>query len=164
MICPAAEKKKPLLGRPIPHVQTLFPVAVLIIQSLHFYIHRRHIQMAELTYIRVGDYYIPNLVLDPEPAESPKTVGKYGSLRRTYLKERRHELWRELAGSGKLTAHLLDIDKTASEWMDRMLPQMMKAAGVTEELKARNQMAWIGLVNNCKAQVEEIIFSDLIYV
>ena len=122
------------------------------------------LQMAELTYIRVGDYYIPNLVLDPEPAESPKTVGKYGSLRRTYLKERRHELWRELAGSGKLTAHLLDIDKTASEWMDRMLPQMMKAAGVTEELKARNQMAWIGLVNNCKAQVEEIIFSDLIYV
>jgi hypothetical protein len=120
--------------------------------------------MAELTYIRVGDYYIPNLVLDLEPAESPKTVGKYGSLRRTYLKERRHELWRELAGSGKLTAHLLDIDKTASEWMDRMLPQMMKAAGVTEELKARNQMAWIGLVNNCKAQVEEIIFSDLIYV
>ena len=66
--------------------------------------------------------------------------------------------------SGKLTAHLLDIDKTASKWMDRMLPQMMKAAGVTEELKARNQMAWIGLVNNCKAQVEEIIFSDLIYV
>ena len=120
--------------------------------------------MAELTYIRVGDYYIPNLVLDLEPAESPKTVGKYGSLRRTYLKERRHELWHELAGSGKLTAHLLDIDKTASEWMDRMLPQMMKAAGVTEELKARNQMAWIGLVNNCKAQVEEIIFSDLIYV
>lgn len=88
----------------------------------------------------------------------------YCPLRRTYLKERRHELWRELAGSGKLTAHLLDIDKTASEWMDRMLPQMMKAAGVTEELKARNQMAWIGLVNNCKTQVEEIIFSDLIYV
>ena len=113
-------------------------------------------------------YHSPCLLcrhyLDLEPAESPKPVGKYGSLRRTYLKERRHELWRELAGSGKLTAHLLDIDKTASEWMDRMLPQMMKAAGVTEELKARNQMAWIGLVNNRKAQVEEIIFSDLIYV
>ena len=104
------------------------------------------------------------LIIDALMWTLPKTVGKYGSLRRTYLKERRHELWRELAGSGKLTAHLLDIDKTASEWMDRMLPQMMKAAGVTEELKARNQMAWIGLVNNCKAQVEEIIFSDLIYV
>ena len=121
-------------------------------------------QMAELTYIRVGDYYIPNLALDPEPEKPPKTVGKYGSLRRTYLKQHRHDLWRELAGSGKLTAHLLDIDDTAQEWMDRMLPQLMETAGVTEELKARDQLAWVGLVNNCRARVEEIIFSDLIYV
>ena len=115
----------------------------------------------ELTYTKVGDYYIPDLVLD-EP-EYVKTVGKYGSLRRTYLKQHKHDLWRELAGSGKLTAHLLDIDKTAQEWMDRLLPQMMEAAGVTEELKARDQMAWIGLVNSCKSQVEEIIFKELIY-
>ena len=58
------------------------------------------------------------------------------------------------AESKNCDSHLLDIDKTASEWMDRMLPQMMKAAGV----KARDQIAWIGLVNNCKAQVKEIIF------
>ncbi len=116
----------------------------------------------ELTYIRVGDYYIPNLVADePEPV---RTVGKYGSLRRTYLKQHKHDLWRELAGSGKLTAHLLDIDDTAQEWMDRMLPQMMEAAGVTEELKARDQMTWVGLVNNCRVRVEEIIMADLIYV
>ena len=108
--------------------------------------------MAELTYIRAGDYYIPNLRADePEPV---RTVGKYGSLRHTYLKQHKHDLWRELAGSGKLTAQ---------EWMDRMLPQMMEAAGVTEELKARDQMAWVGLVNSCKAQVEEIIFAELIY-
>ena len=114
-----------------------------------------------LTYIRVGNYYIPNLVADePEPV---RTVGKYGSLRRDYLKQHKHDLWRELAGSGKLTAHLLDIDDTAQEWMDRLLPQMMEAAGVTEELKARDQMAWVGLVNNCKAKVEEIIYSELIY-
>ena len=119
--------------------------------------------MAELTYIRVGDYYIPNLALDPEPVEPPKTVGKYGSLRRTYLKQHKHDLWRELAGNGKLTAHLLEIDQTASERMDRMLPQMMEATGVTEELKARDQMAWVGLVNNCKAKVEETIFAELIY-
>ena len=79
------------------------------------------------------------------------------------MKQHKHDLWRELAGSGKLTAHLLDIDDTAQEWMDRMLPQMMEAAGVTEELKARDQMAWVGLVNSCKAQVEEIIFAELIY-
>ena len=117
--------------------------------------------MAELTYIRAGDYYIPNLVLDePKPV---KTVGKYGSLRRTYLKQHKHDLWRELAGSGKLTAHLLDIDEAANEQMDRILPQMMEAAGVTEELKARDQMAWVGLVNNCRACIEEVIMTDLIY-
>ena len=79
------------------------------------------------------------------------------------MKQHKHDLWRELAGSGKLTAHLLDIDDTAQEWMDRLLPQMMEAAGVTEELKARDQMAWVGLMNCCKAQVEEIIFAELIY-
>lgn len=79
------------------------------------------------------------------------------------MKQHKHDLWRELAGSGKLTAHLLDIDDTAQEWMDRMLPQMMEAAGVTEELKARDQMEWVGLVNNCRARVEEIIFTELIY-
>ena len=114
-----------------------------------------------LTYIRVGDYYIPNLVLDePKPV---RTVGKYGSLRRNYLKQHRHELWRELAGNGTLTAHLLEIDKTASEWMDRMLPQMMEAAGADEELKTRDQMARVGLVNNCRQRVEEIILTELIY-
>ena len=118
-------------------------------------------KMVDLTYTKVGDYYIPNLILDePEPV---KTVGKYGSLRRTYLKQHKHGLWRELAGNGTLTAHLLEIDKTANEWMDRMLPQMMKAAGVTEELKARDQMAWVGLVNNCKTRIEEIIFEELLY-
>lgn len=97
--------------------------------------------------------------MDPEPVEPPKTAGKYGSLRRTYLKQHKHNLWRELAGSGKLTSHLPEIDQTASEWMDRMLPQM----SVTEELKARDQMAWAGLANNCKARVKETIFAELIY-
>ena len=127
-------------------------------------LNTRRFIIAELTYTKVGDYYIPDLALDPESAEPVRTVGKYGSLRRTYLKQHKHDLWRELAGSGKLTAHLLDIDDTAQEWMDRMLPQMMEAAGVTEELKASDQMAWVGLMNNCRARVEEIIMADLIYV
>ncbi|MDE7218221.1 MAG: TnpV protein, partial [Oscillospiraceae bacterium] len=84
-------------------------------------------------------------------------------LRRAYLKQYRYDLWRALAGNGILKAHLLEIDKTANEWMDKMLPQMMKAAGVTEELKARDQMAWVGLVNNCKARIEEIILEELVY-
>ena len=64
----------------------------------------------------------------------------------------------------KLFAHLLDIEDTANEWLDRMMPEMAKAAGATEELKARDQMAWVGLMNNCKARVEEIIRAELIYI
>ena len=116
-----------------------------------------------LTYIRVGDYYIPALALDPEPEEPVRDIGKYGRMRLAYLKQHRRKLYRELVDTGKLQAHLLDINDTANEWLDRMMPQMAKTAGATEELKARDQMAWVGLMNCCKAQVEEIIFSDLIY-
>ena len=119
--------------------------------------------MAELTYTRVGDYYIPNLVLDPEPAEPTRDIGTYGRMRLAYLKQYRRGLYRELVTSGELEDHLLDVKDTAHEWLDRMMPDMAKAAGATEELKASNQMAWVGLMNNCMARVEEIIFSELIY-
>lgn len=119
--------------------------------------------MAELTYTKVGDYYIPNLVLDPEP-ETEKFFGKYGDLRREYIRENRPVLWASLVNSGRLDDHLTTIERLAEIRMDKMLPQMMKAAGVTEELKAHDQMAWVGLVNCCKAQVEEIIFSELVYI
>ena len=120
--------------------------------------------MAELTYTRVGDYYISNLMLDLKPIEPDKDIGTYGRMRLTYLKQHRHGLYRELVTSGKLQDHLLDIEDTARDWLDRMMPEMAKAAGATEELKARDQMAWVGLMNNCKARVEEIIQADLIYV
>ena len=84
-------------------------------------------------------------------------------MRLTYLKQHRRKLYQELVSTGKLQAHLLDINNTANDWLDRIMPQMAKAAGATEELKSRDQMAWVGLMNNCKAKVEEIIFSDLIY-
>ena len=116
-----------------------------------------------LTYIRVGDYYIPNLALDPELAQPVRDIGKYGRMRLTYLKQHRRKLYRELVSTGKLQAHLLDINDTASEWLDRMMPEMAKAAGATEELKARDQMAWVGLMNNCKNRADEIILAELIY-
>ena len=117
----------------------------------------------ELTYIKAGDYYIPNLALAPEPAEPVRDIGKDGRMRLTYLKQHRRKLYWELVSTGKLQAHLLDINDTANDWLDRMMPQMAKVAGATEELKARDQMAWVGLMNNCKSRVEEIIFSELIY-
>ena len=115
----------------------------------------------ELTYTKVGDYYIPDLVLDePEPV---RTIGKYGSLRRSYLKQHRRSFYQELVTSGKLQDHLLDIEDTAHDWLDKMMPEMAKATGATEELKAHDPMAWVGLMNSCKTQVEEIIFAELVY-
>ena len=116
--------------------------------------------MNELTYIRVGDYYIPNLKLAEQP---DKPIGKYGRMRQRYLKEHRPALYSSLLLSEKLYPHLLEIDEAANERMDILMPQLMNAAGVTEELKAADQMKWVGLANACKAQVEEIILNELIY-
>ena len=84
-------------------------------------------------------------------------------MRLRYLKEHRKGLYTSLLLTEKLYPHLLEIDETANERMDILMPQLMKAAGVTEELKAADQMKWVGLVNNCKAQAEEIILYELIY-
>ena len=89
--------------------------------------------MNKLTYIRCGDYDIPNLKLSEQPETS---IGKYGRMRKSYLKEHRPILYNQLLMSEKLYPHLLEIDRTAQERMDTMLPHMMEAAGVTEELKA----------------------------
>jgi hypothetical protein len=84
-------------------------------------------------------------------------------MRLRYLKEHRKGLYTSLLLTEKLYPHLLEIDEAANERMDILMPQLMKAAGVTEELKADDQMKWVGLANNCKAQAEEIILYELIY-
>lgn len=117
--------------------------------------------MEKLTYSRCGDYYIPNLKLAEQP---DKPIGKYGRMRQRYLKEYRPVLYSSLILTEKLYPHLLEIDEAANERMDILMPQLMKAAGVTEELKAVDQMKWVGLANACRAQAEEIIQSELIFV
>ena len=84
-------------------------------------------------------------------------------MRQRYLKEHRSSLYSSLILSEKLYPHLLEIDRAARERMDAMLPRMMEVAGVTEELKARDPMRWVGLMNTLKEQVEEIIQDELIY-
>ena len=121
---------------------------------------QRRMNMSKLTYTRCGDYYIPDLKLSEQP-EAP--IGKYGRMRQRYLKEHRPGLYSSLILSEKLYPHLLEIDLTARERMEAMLPRMMEAAGVTEELKARDPMRWVGLMNTLKAQAEEVIFQELIY-
>jgi len=115
----------------------------------------------ELDYVKVGDYYLPDLTAEPPPDRS---LGKYGLLRLRYLKEHRPIVWAEFVMEGKLYAHLLETEDAANALLARMMPDMAKAAGATEELKAHDPMRWVGLMNCCKAQVEEIIFSELVYV
>ena len=117
--------------------------------------------MSELTYTRCGDYYIPDLKLSEQP-EAP--IGKYGRMRQRYLKEHRPGLYSSLILSEKLYPHLLEIDRAARERMDAMLPRMMEAAGVTEELKACDQLAWVGAMNSIRSRAEEIILSEMIFV
>ena len=117
--------------------------------------------MSELTYIQNGDYLIPNLTLE-EQAEA-KPLGKYGRMRKKYLKESHAILYNNLLLSGKLTSHLQEIDETANRRLEQMMPELMKAAGVTESLKASDPMKWVGLMNTCKAQAEEMIQTELIF-
>ena len=112
----------------------------------------------ELTYTPQGDYQIPDL----EIPESPK-VGKYGMLRRTFLREHKDGIYTGMLLSGKLNGHLEEIDRTANEMMNRLTTELAKEQGVTESLKASDPMKWTGLMNNCKAQAEEIILNELIY-
>jgi len=114
----------------------------------------------EFSYTEVGDYYIPNMTAEPMPS---RDLDKYGRMRLRCLQDHKSELYAALLMEGRLFAHLLDVRDTANAWLDRMIPEMAKSAGTTEELKARDQMAWVGLMNNCKARAGEIIYSKLIY-
>ena len=116
--------------------------------------------MNELTYTRSGDYWIPNLSLSQQKTQP---LGKYGRLRKKYLQENRPVLWNSLILSEKLYPHLREIDETANSRLDRMMPELMQSAGVTEALKASDPMKWVGLMNSLKAQAEEVILTELIY-
>lgn len=111
------------------------------------------------TYIKVGDYLIPDLGQDEKLAP----IGKYGRLRRKYLQEHRHALYNHLVLSGKLHEHLLDIENQAQNRLSIMIPQLKHARGVTEQLKSQNQMEWVGRMNNIISQIEEIIYADIVY-
>jgi hypothetical protein len=116
--------------------------------------------MNEMTYTQSGDYQIPNLTLSQQET---KPLGKYGRMRKNYLKEHRPVLWNEMILSETLYPHLWEIDETAHRRLEQMMPELMEAAGVTEQRKMQDPKTWVGLMNNCKAQAEEMILSELIY-
>lgn len=114
----------------------------------------------KLEYGKNGDYFIPEIAL---LEQDTKPLGKYGRLRRAYLQEHRKAIFNHLVLSENLFSHLNEVDEQAQRLLDTMVPPMAKTAGITEQLKATDQMKWGGLMNTVKAQVEEIIFAELIY-
>ena len=116
--------------------------------------------MTEITYTRQGDYNLPNLL---PPQEEPVPHGKYALLRKKFLKEHRRVTYTNLLTSGRLSSHLAEIQQTAQRRMEEIVAQMAKAEGVTEELKEKAPMQWLGLMNNIRSQAEEVILSELIY-
>ena len=112
-----------------------------------------------LIYRQNGDYLIPNLELSGQPV---KPLGKYGRMRKTYLKEHRPVLYSQLLLSEKLYPHLLETDETANHRLDQLMQALALEAGATESLKASDPMKWVGLMNSCKAQAEELILAELI--
>ena len=114
----------------------------------------------ELTYTKVGDYYIPGLTLGDQP---DKPLGRYGWMRQKFLEEYHPGTYARLILSGKLWAHLVDIDTSCEERTYNLIPAMAKQEGVTEDLKAADQMAWVGRMNNIRSRAEEIILNELIY-
>ena len=118
--------------------------------------------MKEITYHREGDYLIPDLIM--KKSNSTYNVGKYGHLRNNFLKEHKRGLYTELMINGKLTDHLVDIDKTATARVNNIIDKLAKAENVNEDLKKSNQLAWVQAMNNIKNRAEEIVFNELIYV
>ena len=112
----------------------------------------------KLTYTMQGDYLIPDLMAP----ESPK-VSKYGMLRHSYLRNHRRAYYHGLLLSGELNSHLEEVDQQANVLMANLLLKMAKAQGVTEELKAKNQMLWVQLMNNIRSAAEEIVLKEIVY-
>ena len=113
-----------------------------------------------LWYELIGNYYFPCLTV---PAEEEQPVGVWGQRHRRYLKEYRPAFYNALLLSGKLNGYLADIDQRAQELFDTIIQQMALAQGITERLKATDQMAWVGKMNNLRASATEFVNTEIIY-
>ena len=113
----------------------------------------------EIAYMKYDDYFLPNLLMPAEEA----TYGRFGRMRLQYLKEHRRATYINLKTSGQLTRHLNEIDCEANVMLRLLIAQMAQAQGITEQLKAENQMAWVGAMNNIRNAAVEAVCRDYIY-
>lgn len=124
---------------------------------------KKHImdEKTGISYTLYGDYYLPDLELKEQEEAN---YGKYGILRKNFLKEHRSGLYSSYLLTGKLTAHLNEVDQQARERMEVLVRQMMEKQEITEALKAQDQMAWVGAVNNIRNAAEEIVLNEMVYL
>ena len=115
--------------------------------------------MQDLTYIRCGDYYIPDLHLP----EENRPIGRWGRMHRDYIKEHNPIRFNDLCLSGELWTYLADLNEQAQSRLELIIEQMKAAEGVTEDMKAANQIAWVGAMNSIRNRAEEIVKNELIY-
>ena len=115
--------------------------------------------MQELTYIRCGDYYIPDIRLP----EENRPIGRWGRMHRDYIQEHNAIRFNDLCLSGELWTYLADLNEQAQSRLELIIEQMKATEGVTESMKATDQMAWVGAMNNIRNRAEEIVKSELIY-
>lgn len=113
-----------------------------------------------ISYTLVGDYYIPDLKL----SEESRPIERWGRMHKTFLQEHRPGQYNELLLSGKLWTYLADLNEQAADRLSCIVSQMQEAEGVNEELKARDQLAWVGTINSIRSRAEEIILSEMIFV
>ena len=116
----------------------------------------------KIEYIRVGDYYIPNLTL-PKPRRTGN-IGKYGRLKLNYMKKHNIPEYTEMLLNNELNSYLLDIEDACKNKIEILIKQMAKKENITEKLKANNQLEWVGKMNSIKQSAEEIVLNELIYV
>lgn len=123
---------------------------------------KKHImdEKTGISYTLYGDYYLPDLELKEQEEAHYR---KYGMLRKSFLKKHRSGLYSSYLLTGKLTAHLNEVDQQANERMKMLVDQMMKRQAITEELKVRDQMEWVGAVNNIQNVAEEIVLKEIVY-
>ena len=112
-----------------------------------------------LTYDLVGDYYFPRLAVPEEPEGD---IGRYGRMRKRFLKEHRKGDFAEFLMNGNLKEHLMSIDREATEQIELITSQLARAEGVTEELKARDQLGWIRAMNSCRARAEDQVIREIV--
>ena len=112
-----------------------------------------------IEYVLVGDYYIPDLKLPHEK----RPIGKYGRMHREYLKEHNPMMFNDLVLDGQIWTYLADLNEQAQERLSLIVEQMKVAEGVTEELKAGDQMAWVRAMNSIRNRAEEIVLNEIVY-